>query len=58
MGMDREEELDVSFEAPATLVAAILGHQPAIPIIPRNQFHSTEAQIKLMLPANSNGWEA
>ena len=35
MGMERGEELDGSFEAPATLVAATLGHQPAIPIIHR-----------------------
>lgn len=46
---------DMSFEAPPTLVSTGLGHQPAIPIIHRNQFHSTEAQIKLMLPADSNG---
>lgn len=55
MGMERGEELDGSFEAPATLVAATLGHQPAIPIIHRNQSHSVETQIKLM---HSNGWRA
>lgn len=55
MGMERGEELDGSFEAPATLVAATLGHQPAIPIIHRNQSHSVETQIKLV---HSNGWRA
>lgn len=53
--MRMEETEDTSFEAPATLVAAVLGQQPAIPIIHRNQFHSTEAQIKLLLPDDSNG---
>lgn len=55
MGMERGEELDVSFEAPITLVAATLGHQPAIPIIHRNQSRSMETQIKLV---HSNGWGA
>lgn len=49
---------DVSFEGSTTLVAATLGHQPAIPIIHRNQFHPMETQIKLVLPADSNGWQA
>lgn len=39
-GMEIEKELDVSFAAPTTLVAATLGHQPGIPIIHRNQSHS------------------
>lgn len=52
MGMKKEGELGVSS---TPLVAATLGHQPAIPIIRRNQSHSTEAQIKLM---PSNGWGA
>lgn len=39
-GMEIEKELGVSFEAPTILVAATPGHQPAIPIIHRNQSHS------------------